>query len=126
MTDRIIAALRRIRSHRLMLIGMIICLVVAIMALGADLLTTRSPVRTRMRDAFQPPSTQFLFGADHLGRDVFARVMFGARLSLLIGLSTVGVTAIAGTLVGLAAGYFRRLDDILMRLMDSWMTAANA
>ena len=121
MTDRIIAALRRIRSHRLMLIGMIICLVVAIMALGADLLTTRSPVRTRMRDAFQPPSTQFLFGADHLGRDVFARVMFGARLSLLIGLSTVGVTAIAGTLVGLAAGYFRRLDDILMRLMDSMM-----
>jgi len=121
MTDRIFALFRRIGRNRMLLAGALLCVVVAIMALGADLLTTRSPVRTRMRDAFQPPSAQFLFGADQLGRDVFARVMFGARLSLLIGLATVGVTAIVGTLVGLASGYFRRLDDILMRLMDSMM-----
>jgi peptide/nickel transport system permease protein len=52
---------------------------------------------------------------------VLARVMFGARLSLGIGLATVAITAIAGTIVGLLAGYFRRLDDLLMRLMDAMM-----
>ncbi|MBM3523505.1 MAG: ABC transporter permease [Alphaproteobacteria bacterium] len=114
-------ALRRLVTQKMMLLGALLCLGVLVMALGADWLSAHSPVRTRMRNAFQAPSDQFLLGTDHLGRDVLARVMHGARLSLLIGLSTVGVTALAGTLVGLAAGFFRRFDDVLMRLMDAMM-----
>jgi len=113
--------LRRIGGQKTMLAGAAICLVVTGMALGADLLSSYDPVRTRMRLAFRPPSAEFLLGTDQLGRDVLTRVLHGARLSLLIGLATVGATALAGTAVGLAAGYFRRLDDLLMRLMDAMM-----
>jgi peptide/nickel transport system permease protein len=113
--------LRRLAGQKTMLAGAAICLVVATMALGADLLSPHDPVRSRMRFAFRPPSAQFLLGTDQLGRDVLTRVLHGARLSLLIGLATVGATALAGTAVGLAAGFFRRLDDLLMRLMDAMM-----
>jgi peptide/nickel transport system permease protein len=118
---RLARAWRLLRAHPTLLIGALLCVIALVMAVGADLLTTRSPVRTRMRDAFQPPSANFLFGTDSLGRDVYARVMFGARLSLLIGFATVAITALFGTLFGLVAGYFRRLDNPLMRLMDSMM-----
>jgi peptide/nickel transport system permease protein len=69
----------------------------------------------------QPPSALHWFGTDNLGRDVFARTVFGARVSLLIGI-TVAVGAIAGGMViGLLCGFYRRVDAVLMRLMDGLM-----
>jgi peptide/nickel transport system permease protein len=117
----ILAGARRVVGNPMLLAGVLICLLVLSMALFADLLAIKSPVATRMRDAFKPPSSDFYFGTDNLGRDVYSRVMFGARLSLIIGLSTVGLTAVFGTLFGLAAGYYRRFDNLIMRCMDSMM-----
>jgi peptide/nickel transport system permease protein len=117
----ILAGARRVAGNPMLLAGVLICLLVLSMALFADLLAIKSPVATRMRDAFKPPSSDFYFGTDNLGRDVYSRVMFGARLSLIIGFSTVALTAVFGTLVGLAAGYYRRFDNLLMRFMDSLM-----
>ncbi len=113
--------LRRLAGQKTMLAGAAICLVVATMARGADLLSPHDPVRSRMRFAFRPPSAQFLLGTDQLGRDELTRGLHGARLALLSGRATGGATALAGTAVGLAAGFFRRLDDLLMRLMDAMM-----
>jgi peptide/nickel transport system permease protein len=117
----LLKGLRRIAGNPMLMAGVLICLLVLGMAVFADLLAIKSPVATRMRDAFKPPSAHFYFGTDNLGRDVYSRVMYGARLSLIIGLSTVAVTAVFGTLFGLGAGYYRRFDNLIMRCMDSMM-----
>jgi peptide/nickel transport system permease protein len=91
---------RTMARHPTLAAGALLCVAIVALAAGADLLASHSPVHGRMHDAFQPPSAQFLFGTDMLGRDVFARVLYGGRLSLLIGLSTVLATAVCGTLCG--------------------------
>ena len=69
----------------------------------------------------RPPSAEHWFGTDPLGRDVFARSVYGARISLIVGLSVSAVSVSVGLAIGLAAGYFRRLDNVLMRIMDGLM-----
>lgn len=73
----------------------------------------------------EPPSAAHWFGTDNLGRDVFARTMYGARVSLLVGF-TVGIAAtFGGLLIGLLAGYYKRFDGLVMRLMDGLMAIPN-
>ena len=69
----------------------------------------------------QPPSAEYWFGTDNLGRDVFARTVYGARASLAVGLSVAVFSVTGGLIIGLAAGYFRRFDSVVMRLMDGLM-----
>jgi peptide/nickel transport system permease protein len=69
----------------------------------------------------RPPSAEHWFGTDNLGRDVFARTVYGARISLLVGLSVAGVSVVLGLAIGLAAGNSRRLDGPIMRVMDGVM-----
>ncbi|SEG82053.1 ABC transporter permease [Bosea lathyri] len=70
----------------------------------------------------QKPSSELLLGADHLGRDVFARTVFGGRVSLLVGLASAGCAIIFGLIIGILAGYSHRVDAIVMRLMDGVMS----
>ncbi|MER8451833.1 ABC transporter permease [Mesorhizobium sp. M1428] len=70
----------------------------------------------------QPPSAEMWFGSDNLGRDVFARTVFGARISLLVGLLSAACAAVAGLLIGILAGYNRTFDNIVMRVMDGLMS----
>jgi peptide/nickel transport system permease protein len=69
----------------------------------------------------RPPGAPHWFGTDDLGRDVFSRVVFGARLSLMIGAAVVVFALLVGTLCGLVAGFYRRLDNVIMRVMDGLM-----
>jgi peptide/nickel transport system permease protein len=115
-------AWRRYATHRMFVAGFLLCLSVVLLAIFADLLAVRSPERTRISATFQPPSDTYLMGTDNLGRDVWSRVAHGARVSILIGLATVVLAGIAGTLVGLLSGYYRRLDEPLMRAMDALMS----
>ena len=69
----------------------------------------------------QPPSPEFLFGTDHLGQDVFARVVYGARVSLTVGLSVATISVVLGLIIGLLAGYYRWVETIVMRMMDGLM-----
>ena len=101
--------------------GAILCLSVLMLALLADVITTRAPERTRVTQAFTPPGDAYLMGADNLGRDVWSRVAFGSRVSIMIGFATVVLAGVAGTLIGLLSGYYRRLDEPLMRAMDALM-----
>ncbi len=113
--------LKRLGRHRLFVTGFALFATMLAMALLADLLATHDPIVVRARNRFKPPSLANFFGTDNFGRDIFSRVVYGARLSIEIGFVTVLLTAIFGTACGLAAGYFRRLDNLIMRIMDAFM-----
>jgi peptide/nickel transport system permease protein len=113
--------IRRLLRHKLFVTGSIMFLVVALAALLADVIVTADPLKLGIRDRFQPPSAAWVFGTDNFGRSQWSRVVYGARLSLLIGLGVVLLNAIFGTLIGALAGYFRRLDNLLMRIADAFM-----
>ena len=111
----------RLLRNRSFLIGTGLVLIIALMALFADELAPFDPLRNSFRTRPRPPDGTYWFGTDHFGRDILSRVLFGARISLTIGLLTALVTGAAGTLIGATAGFFRPLDNPVMRLMDALM-----
>jgi peptide/nickel transport system permease protein len=98
-------------------IGIIGVVLLIAMALLAPMLAPFTPEQIGMK--FQAPSTEHLFGTDKFGRDVFSRVLYGARVSLEVGIIAVGIGALAGYLLGLVAGYFEGwVDRVIMCVMD--------
>jgi peptide/nickel transport system permease protein len=114
-------ALRRLLHNRSFVLGGALVLFVAVIAIFADVLAPYDPLRSNFRARFVAPNAEHWFGTDHFGRDLLSRVIYGGRVSLSIGFFVVIVTGIAGTTIGALAGYFRRLDNPLMRLMDALM-----
>ncbi len=114
-------AISRLLHHRSFLIGAALVLVIVFVAVFADLIAPFDPLRNNVRARLRPPDGTYWFGTDHYGRDIFTRILYGARISLTIGAWTVVVTGIFGTLIGATAGYFRALDNPIMRLMDALM-----
>lgn len=88
----------------------------------APFIATHDPYAFELSDQFLPPSWAHFFGTDHLGRDIFSRVVWGSRISLTVGFITLLESAILGTLIGLVAGYKRGLvDTIMMRITDIFL-----
>ncbi|MDX6748479.1 ABC transporter permease [Geminicoccaceae bacterium 1502E] len=112
---------RRLLRHRMFLTGAILLLIVSLAAIFADVLAPSDPLKISIRTRFEPPGAEWLFGTDNFGRSQWSRVLYGARLSLMIGLGVVILNAVFGTLVGALAGYFRSLDNLLMRITDAFM-----
>ncbi|MEK7372977.1 MAG: ABC transporter permease [candidate division NC10 bacterium] len=111
---------RRWRRHGLGLLGLLLAALAVTAALGAPLLAPHDPVTADFAQGLKPPGTPgHPWGTDQLGRDLFSRVLYGARIALFIGLCTVLLTAVAGGLVGLLAGFFEGwAGAVLMRLAD--------
>ena len=108
-------------SRRIVLLASVVLVVIGVMALGAPWLVAADPNDTAVLQRLKSPSAEHLMGTDELGRDIHARVAHGARFSLAIaGLTALGAV-LAGTALGLAAGFFRGLDAPLMRLVDAMM-----
>ena len=106
-------------SDKRALIGLVIIAIVTITALVAPFLTPFGPSETDFEAILSPPSFTHPFGTDELGRDVLTRVIFGSRISLSVGLISVGLAFLLGTVLGLIAGYFGGVtDDLVMRIMD--------
>src|SRR6185312_1936718 len=103
------------------LIGVLIVGAIAVAAVFAGWLAPFDPVRNNYRYRLAQPNDVFLLGTDRYGRDVLSRILFGARVSLRIALAVAVTSGVVGALVGLAAGWWRRLDAVLMRLMDGLM-----
>jgi peptide/nickel transport system permease protein len=100
-------------------VGAAIVLVAVLAALAGPVLMPFDPADQELALRLEGPTSQHWFGLDELGRDIFARVLSGARISLLVGLVVVGVSSTIGTLLGSIAGYFGGVtDEILSRLMD--------
>ena len=114
--------LAKLFRRRLVLAGAIVLATIALLALFAPWLTPYDPMALKVLERLQSPRAAHWFGTDELGRDVFSRVIFGARYSLLIGALVVLISTICGVLLGLAAGFFRRLDGPIMRLVDAMMS----
>jgi peptide/nickel transport system permease protein len=100
--------------------GLIIALVVAV-GLLAPILASIDPNTLAVSDRLKPPSKTYLMGTDEFGRDVYSRLLYGARLSMTIGLSVVIISSVVGTAFGLVAGYYRAADNVIMRIMDGIM-----
>lgn len=99
--------------------GATIIVLMLLMALSADFLAPFDPLRINLSQRLTPPGAQHLLGTDELGRDLLSRIMYGARISLRVGLLVVGLAGGAGSLLGAVAGYFGgRLDNLIMRCMD--------
>jgi peptide/nickel transport system permease protein len=118
--------LRRLIARRTALFGLIVVAIVALTAIAAPLLSPFDPVEQDLGDlrlkapGFRDGSGRIHpLGTDHLGRDLLARVIYGARPALLVGFAAVAISGLIGMAAGLIAGYFGgRLDDVLMRLAD--------
>jgi peptide/nickel transport system permease protein len=114
-------ALRRFRRNRLAVTGFALLLLVLVAAIFAGVLSNHDPFSMTVSDRLKPPSAQHVMGTDNFGRDIFSRVLHGARLSLEVGSAVMVVTVAAGVLFGLLSGYFPRLDGPIMRVMDAMM-----
>jgi peptide/nickel transport system permease protein len=117
---RIPAVLRILVRRKIVLVGLVLVVLTAIVGLLAPVIAV-SPTRMDVAARLTNPGAAHWFGTDDLGRDVFARVVYGARLSLLVGLAVVAFSLTVGLTAGLVAGYFRRLDNVIMRIMDGLM-----
>ena len=138
--DRQAAALTEIRSHRerlsllarnaayqtrrnpTMAGGIVVVMIMALIALFAPLLTTIDPTYVDPFSRFTEPGDEFWFGTDNLGRDVYSRTIYGARISLTVGFSVAIFTLFTAICIGLPAGYYRKLDAVIMRIMDGLMS----
>ncbi len=119
------AILRSLLRNRMATIGVVILVLVVIAALGASVISSQDPRRGRILDSKLPPawssggSTEHLLGTDALGRDIFTRVLYGARISLTVGIVAVLIAGAIGVTLGLISGYYGGfIDDVIMRIAD--------
>lgn len=120
--SRMLQVLRRLLRNRGATIGAGALVVLSLTTVFAPLVAPHDPIQTSYGEALQGPSPRHWFGTDSYGRDVFSRVVFGGRISMTVGLISVGIGASVGALLGLVSGYYGRLlDAVIMRVMDAML-----
>jgi len=111
--------LRALRRNPMAMIGLTVIVLWILIALMAPLIATHDPLAQKIGDRLQAPSSQYWFGTDELGRDVFSRVVYGARISIPIGFVVILFAMTVGSLIGASAGYLGGIYDLLiMRVAD--------
>jgi peptide/nickel transport system permease protein len=109
----------RVRRHKGAVVGMFIVVALVLVAVGQSVLAPQSPTKIDITAALRGPDRAHWMGTDQCGRDVYSRVIHGSSISLTVGFISVGIAAVAGTTVGLAAGFYGgKVDGILMRVID--------
>jgi len=111
-----------LRNHPTVAIGGALLLCLVLVGIFAPYLGTVDPTAIAPARRTRAPSAEFWFGTDLLGRDIYSRVLYGARVSLTVGLSVALLASLAGLAIGLVSGFLRRADTILMRFMDGLMS----
>ena len=111
----------RLSRNKLAMVGLFMMTTIFLLALCADLIAdyNQAVVGMNMMERLQPPSAKHWFGTDGYGRDVFARIIHGSRLSLSLSIVSMAIAVAVGSLIGAISGYYGgKIDDVLMRLMD--------
>jgi peptide/nickel transport system permease protein len=111
-----------LRRHPTAIVGALVLMIMILIAIFAPWLGTIDPQAVSPIRRLKPPSAEFWFGSDMLGRDVYSRVLYGARVSLIVGLAVALFSTLVGLAIGLVTGYIRWLDAIVMRIMDGLMS----
>ncbi len=112
------------KKNKLAVFGLVLFLMLLAVALGSGLFFDyeNDVIEQRMKERLQPPSVNHWFGTDQYGRDMFARVVWGTRISLFVGLFTVAIALTCGSIIGALSGYYGgRMDNVLMRIMDVFL-----
>ena len=107
--------------HPMAVTGIVLLLVLIAAAVFAPLLGTTDPLAVAPIKRLRPPGAEYWFGTDPLGRDLYSRVLYGARVSLIVGFSVAILSTLAGLAIGMLAGFNRAADAVLMRVMDGLM-----
>lgn len=107
-------ALRKLARHRSAMVGLVITAIIAALALLAPLIAPHDPLHQNLRQALAPPSATHWMGTDEFGRDIFSRILFGAGISLQVGLLVVFVSGVSGVILGLLAGFYGGWVDMVI------------
>jgi peptide/nickel transport system permease protein len=118
---RVLVAIGQLARSRSAVIGSILFLVVVLPALLSPVIAPYSPIVSNYQEKLAAPGASHWLGTDHFGRDLFTRILYGARVSLGIGAAVVTCNGVIGTLLGAACGYFTTADTILMRIVEALM-----
>lgn len=117
--------LMRLRRSKSAILGLIFMLLIISLAIFADFLPY-SPTESNVRERSQTPSSAHICGTDELGRDIFTRIAYGARISLIVGTLSVLISAVGGTILGAVSGFYGgKVDNAIMRFVDVWMAIPN-
>jgi peptide/nickel transport system permease protein len=109
----------RLKRNKLALFGLFLVVALILIALSARIISPYDPIQISLKQSLRPPSLAHLMGTDVLGRDIFSRIIYGARASLIIGVVATSISLVIGVIVGAIAGFYGGwLDSILMRITD--------
>jgi peptide/nickel transport system permease protein len=113
------STVRRMLRHRGLVVGGLLMAAIVLLAIAAPVVAPYDPLEVDVQAVVAPPSVKHLLGTDTLGRDLFSRVLFGGRISLLLGLIAVSISMVVGVLLGIVAGFLGGLvDELIMRFID--------
>ena len=110
-----------LRRHPTVVIGCALLLAIVIASIFAPWLGTVDPISINPGQRLKSPSAEHWFGTDRFGRDLYSRVIYGGRISLIVGLSVAALATVIGLAIGLVSGYLRAVDAVVMRVMDGMM-----
>jgi peptide/nickel transport system permease protein len=106
-------------------IGLLVFILLIVAAVFAPVIATHDPIANKVVDQFQSPNSTYYFGTDNLGRDMFSRIIYGARTSLYVGIFTVTLGTSIGAVLGIISAYYTRLDMIIQRFVDAMLAIPN-
>lgn len=111
---------KKFLRNKMAVLGTIVVIILLIIAIFADVIAPYDPYQQSVRERLQAPSAAHIFGTDGYGRDLFSRVLYGGRISVLVGCSCAIISMVGGMMIGLCAAYFKKLDNLLMRICDGF------
>lgn len=115
--------IRQATHHRLFMVGFVITLLLIVISIAAPVVAPMDPLAGRTDRMLAPPGSEYLLGADYLGRDLLSRIIFGGRFSLLVALLSMALSSLIGVTLGLVAGFFRgTVDTVIMAFTDIMFT----
>lgn len=121
--DRRKQFLKTFFSGKQVYVGTVILIIVVLGAICAPLISPYNPNEQNLMNALAKPGTEHWFGTDDLGRDIFSRIIYGSRISMIVALVSTAIAGVCGMIIGLIAGYFGgKIDAIIMRIMDAMMS----
>ena len=117
---------KRLLRNKTAMIGLIVLIIMTVMCLAAPLIAPYGFDEQNVMEKFSGSSLNHLFGTDNLGRDIFSRILYGGRLTLLVGFGATGIAAVIGIILGAVAEYYgNRIDNVIMRILDIFMAVPN-